>query len=133
MDHKMLIEKLEKYGIKYQYIDWFKSYLNSKFLLMKYFPFIHSYINYGNVAWTSTSQTKLKKIPTKQKHAVRIIFHAEKEAHIRPLLKEIHALNVYQINILKMLTFMEKVKIATIPRIFLNAFKEIEYKYPPCL
>ena len=29
VDYKILIRKLEKYGIKHQYIDWFKSYLNS--------------------------------------------------------------------------------------------------------
>ena len=29
VNYKILIKKLEKYGIKYQYIDWFKSYLNS--------------------------------------------------------------------------------------------------------
>ena len=28
VDHKILIEKLEKYGKKPQYIDRFKSYLN---------------------------------------------------------------------------------------------------------
>ena len=28
VNYKILIKKLEKYGIKYQYIDWFKSYLN---------------------------------------------------------------------------------------------------------
>ena len=28
-DYKILIRKLEKYGITHQYIDWFKSYLNS--------------------------------------------------------------------------------------------------------
>ena len=33
-------------------------------------------------AWTSAFQTKLKKMPTKQNHAVRITFHAGKEAHI---------------------------------------------------
>ena len=27
--HKALTKKLEKYGIKQQHIDWFKSYLNS--------------------------------------------------------------------------------------------------------
>ena len=32
-------------------------------------------------AWTSAFQTKLKKMP-KQNHAVRITFHAGKEAHI---------------------------------------------------
>ena len=29
VDYKILIRKLEKYGIKLQYIEWFKSYLNS--------------------------------------------------------------------------------------------------------
>ena len=38
-----------------------------------FFIYIHWYINYGNIAWASTSQTELKKILTKQKHAVRII------------------------------------------------------------
>ena len=28
VDYKILIRKLEKYGIKHQYIDWFKRYLN---------------------------------------------------------------------------------------------------------
>ena len=30
VDHKILTKKLEKHGIKYQYLDWFKSYLNSQ-------------------------------------------------------------------------------------------------------
>ena len=29
VNYKILIKKMKKYGIKYQYIDWFKSYLNS--------------------------------------------------------------------------------------------------------
>ena len=29
VNYKIMIKKLEKYGIKHQYIDWFKSYLNS--------------------------------------------------------------------------------------------------------
>ena len=28
-DNNILFRKLEKYGIKHQYIDWFKSYINS--------------------------------------------------------------------------------------------------------
>ena len=30
VNYKLLIRKLEKYGIKHQYIDWVKSYLNSR-------------------------------------------------------------------------------------------------------
>ena len=41
-------------------------HLNKKCLLMVYFSFIHSHIIlHGNTAWTSTSQTKLKKILSK--------------------------------------------------------------------
>ena len=85
-----------------------------------------SYINYGNIARASTSQAKLKK-NTKQQHVVRIIFDKEKEAHATPLLREIHALNVYQINILQILTFIQKN--ITVSREFLNTFEEIEHKY----
>ena len=71
---------------------------------MIYFLFMQSYLNYGNSAWISKSQTKLK-ILTRQKHAVRMIFLEEKEAHARPLLKEISSLNIYQINISQILVY----------------------------
>ena len=38
-----------------------------------YYSFIHSYLNYGNIAWCSTSMTKLKKLLSKQKQALRTI------------------------------------------------------------
>ena len=31
-----------------------------------YFSFLHSYLNYGNIEWASTSRTKLKKLASKQ-------------------------------------------------------------------
>ena len=40
-------------------------HMNIKCLSMIYFSFIHSHINYGNIAWASISQTKLKKILNK--------------------------------------------------------------------
>ena len=60
--------------------------LNFKNLRKIYFSFIHIYINYVNIAWTSTFETKLQAILKKQKHAARTIFHAN----------EMKALNVYQ-------------------------------------
>ena len=35
--------------------------INSKCLRSIYFSFIHSYINYANIAWASTNKTNLKK------------------------------------------------------------------------
>ena len=32
-----------------------------------YFSFVHSYLNYENIAWGSTTRTKLKELATKQR------------------------------------------------------------------
>ena len=37
------------------------------------FSFINSCLNYGNIVWVSTSTTKLKKLASKQKQALRIV------------------------------------------------------------
>ena len=73
----------------------------SRLYLYKYV----SYVGYGNTAWVSTFQNKLKKILAKHKHVVPIIFHEEKDAHARPVLKKINALNFYQIISYKFLHF----------------------------
>ena len=39
-----------------------------------------------------------------------LCFHEEKEAHARPLLTEVNVLNVCQINLRQILTFIQKVK-----------------------
>ena len=38
-----------------------KNYLNKKSMVSLYYSFIHSYLNYGNITWCSTSMRKLKK------------------------------------------------------------------------
>ena len=47
--------------------------LDSTALKNLYFPFTHSYLNYGNIVWASTSRTRLKKLASKQKQALRIV------------------------------------------------------------
>ena len=36
-----------------------KHYLNKRSLLVLYYSFIHTYINYGNITWGSTNRTNL--------------------------------------------------------------------------
>ena len=50
-----------------------KRVLDNNALKKLYFSFFHSYLNYGNIAWASTSKTKLKKIASKQKEADRVV------------------------------------------------------------
>ena len=44
-----------------------KPYLNKDSLLVLYFFYIHSYINYANLVWRSTNRTYLRKINSQQK------------------------------------------------------------------
>ena len=83
------------------------------------FSFIHIYISYANIAWASTFKIKLQGILKKQKHAARLTFHANRLDHLRPLSKEMKALNVYQINLFETLKFMHKTK-----------FREVDHQYP---
>ena len=50
-----------------------KPFLNKQSLLSLYYSYIHSYINYANMACGSTYMTKLKELSSQQKHAMRII------------------------------------------------------------
>ena len=49
----------------------------------------HYYLNYGNIAWTSTNKTKLKTLLCKQKHVARIINFKDKFTYAEPLLQEL--------------------------------------------
>ena len=104
--------------------------LDFKNLVKIYFSFIHIYISYANIARTSTFKTKLQGILMKQKHAARITIHANRLDYSRLLLKEMKALDVYQINLIQTLKFMHKIKYGINPRFFLPKFREVDHQYP---
>ena len=80
-------------------------------------------MNYGNIVWASTSTIKLKKLPSKQKQALRI---ANNEfADIREIMVIMKVLNIYKLNIYQILNWMFKIKTNTAPCIFENQFTEI--------
>ena len=103
--------------------------LNKMCMKQLYFSFIHSYLNYGNIAWASTNKSKLKTLLRKQKHAARLINFKDKLTHAKPLLLDMKALNIYQLNIFQILIFMQKVKTQHIPYVFTNSFKIYSNKY----
>ena len=72
------------------------------------------------------NQIKKKNISIK-KHAVRIVFNEDKLTHSRQLLRALHALNVYQINLYQHLNFIYKTKV---PSVFNDLIKKPEHKYP---
>ena len=90
-------------------------FVNSKSRRSIYFALVHPYINYVNIAWASTNKTYLKRILGKQKQAARLSSD-DISISSRLLMTELNILNAYQINTLKHLLFMFKVKNSIIPR-----------------
>ena len=60
-----------------------------------FFSFIQSYINYENIARESTCKTSLKIIYHHKKKGTSPIFLADRLAHVKSLMRNINALNIY--------------------------------------
>ena len=69
-------------GIPYRSRD----VLSKQYLKQLYFSFIHSYVNYGNIAWASTNKSKLERLYRCQKHAAFAIYHKDCYTNASPLL-----------------------------------------------
>lgn len=85
-------------------------YLNKQNLIQLYYSFIHSYINYANIVWGSTSKSKLRNLYHRQKHAMRLICFENRFSHSNILFKNVKALNVYELNVYNILCFMFRCK-----------------------
>ena len=92
--------------------------LNKALLKQLYFSFIHSYLNYANIAFASTHKTKLLPLYRQQKHAIRVINFKDRLTHAKPLLVEMRVLSLYEINIFQVLCFMFKCKEKIAPKVF---------------
>ena len=84
--------------------------LSKQCLKQLYFSFIHNYVDYANITWASKSKSKLERLYRCQKHATRIIYPKDQYTHASPLLNDMKALNVFQLNIFNILCFMYKCK-----------------------
>jgi hypothetical protein len=94
--------------------------VNKKQLTQLYHSFIHCHINYANIVWGSAHKTKLKSLYQRQKHAARTINFSNRFSNSKPLLKEMKALNVYELNVYNILCFMFKCKNYLSPNVFIN-------------
>ena len=106
-----------------------KNFLDQNCLKKLYFSFIHTYLNYCNMAWASNFKTHLKKLYTTQRKASIIIMNKDIHAESRPLMKNLSILNVYQINIFQIVLFMYKLKNGKLPKVFRTQFSCINHKY----
>ena len=75
-------------------------------------------------------QNQIEKIFTYQKKAARVIFFADRLVHTKPLMLDMNALNVYQINIYQNLILLYKTRTGTTSSIFLSKFSKTNLNYP---
>ena len=69
--------------------------INQHGLKSLYYSFIHSYLNYGNIVWASTSKTRLKRIAAKQREAIRVIDdNINEKKNSRQKMRKLKILNV---------------------------------------
>ena len=96
-----------------------------------FFSFFHSYLNYGNITWASTTKSKLRKIASQQRQAVNAIPKNDNQqiTNSRKFMEENGILNVYKFNSYQVLNFMFRVHNETISKIFQTKFQYIEHKY----
>ena len=95
-----------------------------------HFHFIQYHLIYANIAWASTYKSKLEGIYRHQKHMARIINFKDRFTHAQPLLHNMKALNIFEIDLFHMIFFMFKCKKKIAPFIFHNLFTPIpENKY----
>ena len=87
-----------------------------------YFSFTNFYLNYSNITWASTNKSKLQALCCHQKYAVGIINFRDKFASAKPILEQIKAMIVYEMNIFQALCFMYLCKNETHSQ-FSNIFK----------
>ena len=89
----------------------------------------HERVNDANLDWGSTYLTNLKKLRSQQKHAIRIVNNKTKFEHPKELFKSTNVLNLYLLNILRIVVFMHIVHTKICPPVFTGSSQRISHLY----
>ena len=106
-----------------------KPFLVKESLLALHYFYIHSYLNYANLALGITYLTNLKKLRSQQKHAIRIVHNKTKFEHTKELFKSASVLNLYKFNILSIAVCMHRIYTKTSPPVFTGSFQRNSHLY----
>ena len=105
-------------------INKLKHFVPESVLFSLYCTLILPYINYGIIAWGSSNKSNLDRIVKLQKKAVRTMSNSHYLSHSAPLFKKCYLLNVYDIYLLEVCTFIYKEFNNKLPDIFHNYFSQ---------
>ena len=105
-------------------INKLKHFVPEGVLYSLYCTLILPYINYGIIAWGCSNKSNLDRIMKLQKKAVRIMSNSHYLSHSAPLFNKYNLLNVYDIYLLEVCTFMYKEFNNKLPDIFHKYFNQ---------
>lgn len=103
-------------------INKLKSFLPEKILLNLYYTMIYPYLSYCNIIWASTYPSRLEKLAKLQKRIIRIITSSHYLAHTRPLFFKLKLLNIFDINLFQISSFVFEFLHGFQPESFHNFF-----------
>ena len=108
-----------------------QNHLDKNTVTTLHVSFFQSYLNYGNITWTRTTKSKLKKIASQQRQAVNAIPKNDNQeiTNSRKFMEENGILNAYKLNFYQVLNFMFRVHNETIPKSFQTKFQYMKHKY----
>lgn len=96
--------------------------MSTEVATMLYYSMVYPYINYCNLVWGSTHQTKLEPIYRLQKRALRIISCVHRSHSSQPLFLKLGILSVYQVNHLQIGLFVYSSLKRVLPPFFHDMF-----------
>ena len=97
--------------------------LNRDSLITLYYSFIYPHLSYCNQIWGNLSLNALKRLDILQKRAIRIICGVHPRTHTLPLFKQLHILNLVQINKFLIGQMMFKFHKEQLPYVMSNLFQ----------
>jgi Reverse transcriptase (RNA-dependent DNA polymerase)/Endonuclease-reverse transcriptase len=101
------------------------SYLLPYHIRLKlYYSLIYPYLTYCNIVWASTYSTRLQRLVTLQKRAIRIIAGVHSCEHTSPIFSALKLLNIEQIKILQVGEFMYRYDHGLLPPAFSDFFHQ---------
>ena len=102
-----------------------KNILPLNIRLLVYNSLVRPHIEYGVITWGGVKNSKLQKIRSLQKKAIRAVNNSTFKAHSNPLFSKLKVLNIDDTYKLCVLTFMHGYFNDNLPSSFLNMFKSL--------
>jgi len=87
-----------------------------------YYTLVYPYLSYCNLIWSSTYESRVKKITILQKKAIRTIEGVSRSVSSSPIFINLNLLNIHQIKHLQMGEFMYKYEHNLLPTVFAKYF-----------